>query len=68
MNLSRIALIGLDGNGLGVIFIGGRRIKRGSACAARASGLASGRGFIAELGIALRDEEGIQYGQARAPD
>lgn len=68
MNLSQIALIGLDGNGLVVIFIGGRRIKRGSVCAARASGLAGGRSFIAELGIALRDEEGIQDGQARAPN
>ena len=67
MNLSCISLIGFDGNGLGVIFVGSRRINRGSACAASVSGLAGGCSFVAELGIALRDEEGIQYGQAEVP-
>ena len=68
MNLSRIAFIGLDGNVLGVIFVGSGCLDCSSACVARISGMAGGRGFIAELGIALRDEEGIQDGQARDSD
>ena len=68
MNLSRIAFIGLDGNGLGVIFVGSGCLDCSSACAARASGLVGGRDLVIELGIALRDEEGIQDGQARDSD